>query len=536
MNRSLAFGICYLFSLSLFAAMPEWKQRLMPEDDTWKSTEQHLIFHNESEPETLDPTMMTGVGESRIGEALFEGLTSLDPETLEIRPGVAERWEVSEDGLVYTFHLHKDSKWSDGSPLTARDFVHSWKRALSAETASSYAYQLYPLANAEAFHKGKLKDFSQVGVKVIDDYTLETTLTSPTSYWLDLTAFHTLFPVPVALINQHGDRWVRPEHIICNGPFKMVEWSPREKIVLEKNPHFIDADIVKLKKITILPYDNLDTAYRLYLQGEMHWLNGVPQSKLEEIRRHPDYYVTPYFGTYFYRFNITRPPFEDVRVRKAFSMAINRSLITDTITRSGQQPVTSFCPPVAGYEPVDGIGYNREEARKLAAQSGYGTADKPWPEIEILFNTSEAHKQIAEAIAQMWKETFGVTVSLRNQEWKVYLSEQDNLNFQVCRASWIGDYSDPNTFLDMFVTDGGNNRTGWSSAKHDDLLKQAQAEINSEKRLALYQQIESILVKEETPIAPIYRYVNQGMLNESVYGWYENIRDRHPLQYIWLQD
>ncbi len=529
-----------LFTALLFAdapyEIPDWEKAYLPKTENWKANKQHFIFNNGTDPESLDPALITGVPESRLVGELFEGLVNLDPKTLEPRPGVAYRWEILNNGLTYKFHLRKNAKWSDGADLTAHDFYQSWKRVLTPSTGSSYAYQLFPVKGAKESHTNPINSFNNVGIKVIDKHTLSVQLHSPCNYFLDLVAFHTLFPVPVSLINKYKDQWVRVEHIISNGPFKLSAWKPRQKIDMVKNEHYWGSKICKLEKITVFPYDNLDTSYQLFLQNKILWMPAIPLEKLNEIIRNPDYYVMPYLGSYFYRFNVTKAPFDDVRVRKAFSLAINRRVITEHILKAGQQPATWFCPPVSGYEPVQGFKYNRDRARKLLAEAGYGANGHPFPNVEILYNTSEQHKKVAEAIVQQWKHNLGVSVSLRNTEWKVLLNDMDNLNFQIIRSSWIGDYGDPNTFFDMFVTNGGNNRTGWSNKEYDSLLLETQRETNKVKRHEIFQKMERLLVEKEFPILPLYIYVNQGVLNETVNGWYENVRDMHPLKYIWLED
>jgi oligopeptide transport system substrate-binding protein len=517
------------------AAVEDWRTAYVPKNDAWRKVEQHFLLANTAEPEGLDPGIVTGVPEDRLLRALFEGLTSSDPKTLEARPGTAKSWDISADGLTYTFQLREDARWSDGKPVTSQDFYDSWKRVLTPATAATYAYQLYPIANAEAFQKGKLTDFAKVGITAPDDHTLVATLGAPCPYFLDLCAFFTLYPVRVDVIEAHGDRWQRPEHMVSNGPFKLTAWEARQHITMEKNPHYWDADFVKLEKITAYPYDNLDTVYNLFLNKKIHWSPAIPQPKLEEIKRNADYYVVPYLGTYFYRFNCSKPPFDDPAVRKAFSQAVDRSIITEHVLRGGQQAATWFCPPVAGYEPVKGLPYDRDKARATLAAAGYGP-DKPFPEIELLFNTQEAHKMVAESIAQQLSDNLGVKISLRNTEWKIYLDLMDKLEYDIIRSGWIGDYGDPNTFFDMWVTGGGNNRSGWSNEKYDALVRQSQIEPDHTKRLALFAKMEKILVEEEFPILPIYIYVNQGLLAEQVLGWHENVRDLHPYQYMWLEE
>jgi len=375
-------------------------------------------------------------------------------------------------------------------------------------------------------------------VEVVDDRTLRVELGAPCPYFLDLAAFATLYPVRTDVIAAHGEHWTRPEHFIGNGPFDLADWEPRKGITLEKNSHWHGAAWVRLEKIVARPYEDLDTAVQLFRQRKLDWLPGVPTTMVEELKHDPDYYVSPYLGTYFYRFNCTKPPFDDPHVRRAFSLAIDRRAITEHILGAGQQPAPHLCPPgCAGYEPVEGLDYDLDAARREWERSRYGGDDAvDWPTVELLYNTSESHKLVAETVAQQWERAFGVRVSLRNCEWKVYLSRMTELDYDVMRSSWIGDYNDPNTFFDMFTTGGGNNRTGWSDERYDALLAEAAAAADHARRLDLFRQMERILVTEGCPIAPIYIYVNQGMLSENVLGWHENIRDHHPFQYLWMEE
>ena len=499
------------------------------------NAEQVFTFNNGAEPETLDPHLATGVPEGRLLDALFEGLVTLHPETLEPVPGVAKSWSVSKDGRVYAFKLRRDSKWSNGTVVTAKDFFASWKRALTPATGSQYAYMYYAIQGAEAFNKGESKDFSTVGIEVVDDFTFKVTLTNPCAYFLHQAAFRTLCPVPMQLVESEGDAWSREGKLIGNGAFKLVEWRPNDKIVLVPNQYYWARKEVRLDRLIALPIEDMETAYKLYLQGDLDWMTAVPAAKVEEIKRHPDYYASPYLGTYFYRFNVTKPPFDDVRVRKAFSIALNRESITKDILKGGQIPATWFCPELPSYKPPQGLKESRKEAQRLLAEAGY-PGGKGFPEVALLYNTNEAHKQVAEVAAQQWKENLGVTVSLRNTEWKVYLDLVDQKDYQIARAGWIGDYVDPNTFLDCFVTDGGNNNTGWSHAKYDELIRAAAAEADPKKRAAIFHEAEQILIEQELPILPIYIYVNQGMLRDTVLGWEENVLDSHPFRYISIDD
>ena len=505
-----------------------------PPGDGWRAFRQELVFNNGAEPETLDPHVMTGVPEHTLALALFEGLTSHHPETLQALPGVAEWWEISDDGTVYTFHLRRDAKWSNGDPVTAEDFRWSWKRALDPATASQYAYQLYAVVNAQRFNAGETKDFAEVGCEAVDAHTFRVTLAAPTPYFLDLTSFETLMPVHRATVEEHGIAWTQPRNFVGNGPFVVSEWKPRDEIVMTPNPHYWNAGIVRLRTIRAKALDDMNTAYNEYLAGKLDWMKAIPQKRIDEVQQHPDYYVWPYLGSYFYRFNVTRKPFDDVRVRKAFNAAVDKDSLCRNTLKAGQIPATGFVPPgIHGYEGVTGHPYDPEGAKALLAEAGF-PGGRGFPDVELLYNTSEAHQQVAEVISSMWREVLGINVKLRNMEWKVYLDDVDNLRYQIARAGWIGDYTDANTFMDMFVTDGGNNNTGWWDAQYDRHIAEAAQEQDPLARARLFAQAEEILCVDEMPILPIYYYVNQGLLRSRVKGLAENIRDLHPFQLIYI--
>jgi oligopeptide transport system substrate-binding protein len=460
-------------------------------------------------------------------------LLTYHPKTLAPLPGLAKSWDISPDGLVYTFHL-RDSSWSDGLTITAQTFVESWVRLLSPKTGASYASLLYPVIHAEKFHQGQIQDAAKVGLKSLNTQTLQVTLHTPCSYFLDLCAFVSLYPVPLHVIQQHGDAWIQPENLVSNGAFALKSWQRRQHLIFEPNPRYHDRDAVHLNRIEAKLVDDNDTAYKLFLQGELDWITTIPLPKQDEATWHPDYYAMPFMGCYFYRFNVTKPPFNDPKVRRAFSMSVNRRVITGQILKGGEQAASFFCPPVGGYEHIKGLDYDPRLAKQLLKEAGYNQQN-PFPHVEVFFNTSENHKKIAEAISQMWQENLGVRVQLRNSEWKVFLNEMNELNYDICRSSWIGDYGDPNTFFDLFQSKGGNNRTGWASDQYDGLLKKASLELNPKKRMGYFREMERLLVLDECPIMPIYIYINKGMIAPKVVGWFENVRDIHPMKSIWIK-
>ena len=488
-------------------------------------------INNMVEPESLDPALVTGVPEHRIVSTLFEGLTTTDPKDLSPRPGMAESWTVSKDGLVYTFKL-RDAKWTDGKPVTASDFVYAWERVLNPKTGAKYAQQLYYVRNGEEYNRGRVTDFTRVGVKATDERTLQVTLRCPTAYFLDLTSFYTLYPVPRWAIAAHGKDWVKPGKIVSNGPFRLAAWVPQKELVLEKNPHHWDAATLKLQRAVFLPTDDVNTAFKQFLAGDSDWVPQVPTAQIEGARAKPEFYVTPYLGTYYFRFNVSKPPINDLRVRKALGMAVDREALTRYVTKAGEVPASTFVPAgLRGYTNAKGLALDVGGAKKLLAEAGYPDG-KGFPKVELLYNTNELHRIVTQAVQQMWKQSLGIQVDLVNVEWKVYLSRQSQLDYQISRAGWIGDYVDPNTFLDMWISGGGNNQTGWSNTRYDDMISRAACKlVNAGERMRLLQEAEQLLLNE-APVLPLYTYVNKGMLSRKVRGWHPNILDQHPLKYI----
>lgn len=492
-----------------------------------------LVFINGAEPETLDPALITGQPEGRIASALFEGLTAFD-EFGVARPGVAERWDVSEDGRRYLFHLRATARWSDGSPVTAEDFAASWRRVLDPATAADYAYMLYPIAGAREFNEGRESDFSKVGVKALNPRLLEVRLENPTPYFPDLCAFITYAPVHMPAIQRHGGGWTKPGRLVGNGAYLLESWRLNDRIRLRKNPLYWDSANVRMETIDVLPISSASTAFNYYHTGAADLMldKGLaPVQLLDELRKRPDFHSAPFLATYFLRFNCSRPPFNDARVRKAFALALDKELITTKITRAGERPARSFVPPgTANHLPVEGLGRDVAQARRLLAEAGFPEG-RGFPLVSYLYNSSELNDFIAVEIREMARQALGVEMALRKQEWKVYLNSLNALDYDIARSSWVGDYNDPNTFLDLFVTGGGNNRTGWSHPEYDALIRQAAAETGLRRRAEIFQRAERLLVEQECPIAPLYYFVGIQMYDRSRLGGIEaNLLDEHPLR------
>jgi oligopeptide transport system substrate-binding protein len=535
--KRLCYVLC-LLALILHAGCGRRETRV-----EFGNREQVLYKGNGTEPAELDPQIVTGVTEHHTIMALLEGLVTEDPVDLHPVPGVAQRWDISADGRIYTFHLRKDAKWSNGDPVTAQDFLESYKRILTGSLASEYAYMHFVVANAEAYNQGKITDFSQVGYKALDDHTFQITLTEPTPYFLSLMNHTSWFPVHLPTLRKYGkpyergNKWTRPGHYVGNGPFVLHDWKVNTVVVAKKSPTYWDRARVRLNEIRFFPIDSADTEERAFRSGQLHITETIPLSKIEVYKRkQPELiHIEPYLGIYFYRINVTKPPLNDKRVRQALVASIDREAIVEKITRGGQLPAYHFTPPgTAGYQSRSRITNDLARAKKLLAEAGYPEG-RGFPKVELLFNTSEAHRSIAEAIQQMWKVNLGIDVQLVNQEWKVYLDSQHTLNYQLCRAAWIADYVDPNSFLDMWLTGGGNNDTGWSNAEYDRLIAQAARESNPERRSEIFQRAEALLL-DELPLIPIYFYTRVGLRRPEVKGYYPNILDNHPYKYIYLEE
>ena len=501
-----------------------------------------LHYGNGSEPQGLDPHVVTGVPENHLIRALFEGLAVKNPYTLEPEPGVAERWEFSADRRVITFHLREDALWSNGDQMTAHDYVWSWQRALNPAMGNLYAYMLYPVRNAEAFATGQIDDFDEVGVKALDDRTLQVTLTEPTPFFLQLMDHYSTFALHRPTIEKFGKatdrftRWTRVENIVSNGAFRLTEWKLNRRISMTKSDTYWDRDNVKLNGVVFYPTENIVSEERMFRVGQLHYTQTIPLDKIPvyQAMENSPYVQAPYLGTYFFLINTTRPPVDDVRVRKALSMSIDRQKLNDTVLQKSNVPAYSITPPgTLGYEPPKLFDYDPEQARQLLADAGFPDG-QGWPGLELIYSTSESHRKIAVALQQMWKDVLNIQVTISNQEWKVYLDSVTQMEFDIARRGWIGDYVDPNNFLDLYLTDGGNNNTGFSDPRYDEMItKLAPQAKTREERFAIFKEAETMLM-EQMPILPIYTYTSKHLIHPSVKGLPANLMDSLNLKYVWL--
>lgn len=489
-----------------------------------------LRFNNGVEPETIDPGIMSGQGDGRIARMLFEGLTSSDPQTLAPIAAQAYRWQTSADGLDYTFHLRAGLHWTDGAPLTARDFVYAWRRVLAPATASRAASMLYPIAGAEAYNKGVTTDSTTVGVRAIDDSTLTVHLAQPTSYFLFLTTFYTYMPVQQKCIERWGNTWTAPEHMVSNGPFTMRSHTQAEKIVAVKNPLYWDARHVALDGVVAYAVDDLNTSTNMYKAGMIDWNPSgyIPAPFIPSLRHFRDYRTGEFQSTYFYCINVTRKPYNDPRVRRALNLAVDRVAITRDLLKGTRRAWGRITPDgYPGYHAPAQIAFDPVRARAELAAAGF-PGGKGFPKLRITFNTSEDHRRIAEAVQAMWKRELGIDVELQNMEWASYLQTTTALQYDVARRSWIGDYLDPMTFLGMLRTGDGNNRTGWSDALYDGLLQRADHEVDPTIRMELLRQAEARALDQGVFI-PIYHYTTHELVKPYVHGIFHTALDIHML-------
>jgi ABC-type oligopeptide transport system substrate-binding subunit len=538
--RTLALRLALLFALALGACAPAAPPGTRAEAARWFGSltpprGNVLRFNNGADPETYDPGMASGQPDGRIARILFEGLAVPDPRTLEPLPGQAYRWEKSADGLTYTFHLRPGLVWSDGTPLGARDFVWSWLRVLAPANAARYATALYPIAGAEAFNRGTLRESDRVGIHAPDDSTLVVRLHDPTPYFVFLTMFYTYMPVPRHVVERWGAQWTRPGRLVGNGPFTLELWRQQDRFEFARNPRYWDAASVRLERVIAYSVDDLNTTVNLYKAGVIDWTTSgsIPAPFVPHMMQFADYQHARFQAVYFYGINCRRPPFDNVWLRRALNLAVDRDAIAHDLLKGTREAWGNFTPMgYPGYRPPPGVRFDPERARACLARAGY-PGGKGCPKISILFNTSEDHRRIAEAIQQMWTRELHVPVELSNQEWGSYLQATTSFQYDIARRSWIGDYLDPNTFLAVMVTDDGNNRTGWSDARYDALIHRAAAELDSARRLATLAQAESLLL-DQSPVIPIYLYTVNDLVKPYVRGIYPNALDTHPLRDVWI--
>ncbi len=505
-----------------------------------EETRADLVFISPSEPETLDPAKATDQASGRVISSLFEGLMRWNEAGVAIPGAAAALPDISPDGRVHTFRLRSDARWSNGDAVTAQDFLESWQRLLAPETAADYATILHLVKNAKAFNTGALTDFAQVGLRVPAPDVFEVTLENPAPYFLDLCALFTLCPVHAGALEAAGTRYWQPGSLVGNGAYALREWRLNYRIVLERRDHYWDRANVACRTVELRTINNAVTALNHFVTGGADLAvdkDGVPTTLVDHLRKQTWFHSGPMLATAFLRFNCQNAssPFADPRVRRAFGLSIDRQRLVDRVTKMGEPPAFSISPPGCGggYAPPPQPALTDiDEARRLMAAAGYPQG-KGFPLVNYLYPSRDADIALAIEMQAMWEAALGVRIQPQKQEWKVYLDSMKKVNYDICRSSWVGDYNDPNTFLDIFLADSGNNRTGWKSADYDALIVAAAEEPDRGKRFALFQQAERLLIQEAAVISPVYHFVGvQFYRPEQWTGVQANLVDEHPFRCV----
>ncbi len=501
---------------------------------------QVLYRGNGEEPQTLDPHLAEGVPTSTILRDLFEGLTTSEPDG-RIVPGTAAHWDISRDGLTYTFYIDPAAAWSNGEPVTAQDFVWSWQRVVNPNTGAAYGRMLAPVKNAEAIFAGELEP-DQLGVSALNDSTFQVLLDAPTPYFLGLLTHPTTFPVHRASLETHGSAHVRPGNLVSNGAYELADWRVRAQIDLVSNPHYRLADEVVIERVVFYPFEDESTEFNRFRAGDLHWTYQVPNNQFRWLQENMGeaLMVAPWFGTYFFSYNLRRAPFEEnLALRRALSLAIDRTILTERVTRFGEIPTFGLVPPgLPDYEPpvpeeAEWTQVEREaEARRLYQQAGY-SEDQPLT-VELRYNSSENHRKIAVAVSAMWKQVLGVRTRLINEEFRVFLQNRAQGRVtEVFRAGWIGDYQDAFTFLELFHSGHGRNDAGYNNPRYDRLLEQIAGERIPALRRNLMREAERLLMADQV-ILPTFVYVSKRLVDPRLKGWSENVMDHHLTRHMYL--
>jgi oligopeptide transport system substrate-binding protein len=485
-----------------------------------------LLKGNVAEPKDLDPHAVTAQTDMRIILALFEGLTGIDERTGQPVPAGAQSWETSPDGLTWTFHLDPKSRWTNGEPVTAADYVYGWRRILHPAYAAEYAYMVYPLKNARAYNSGTLKDPAQIGAVAVDPLTLRLTLEEPCPWLLSLVAHQSWFPVHRASVEKFGGEekqgtaWTRPGNLVGNGAFVLKEWQPNSRIMVERAPGYRAADQVKLQQIVFIPIESPATEEVAFRAGQLHVTSELPPDQIAAYRAETPsrLHADTTLSTFFIGFNVTKPPLDNVKVRRALTLAIDRVGISEKVLNGSRTPARSLVPAnTAGYTSRTSVPDDYAAARTLLAEAGY-PGGRGFPGFELQLGTSSTNRLIYEAIQETWRRELGINIRLAELEQKTLFSNAKDHNFQATAYGWIGDYVEANTFLELFLTNGGNNSPGWSNAEYDRLVLQSQRTADAAARRELQQQAEAILLAE-APIGVLLHKTEMYLTDSAVRGW-----------------
>ncbi len=538
--RTVAFSTLFLAAGGLFLAAAGCARREAPTEAGIRT--QTLLVGNGAEPAELDPQAMNATMDTQIGYTLFEGLTKLDAKTSEAAPALAERWDVSPDGKVYTFHLRANARWSNGDPVTAADFVYSFHRILSPAFAAGYSYMLWPIRNAEAFNAGRITDFSLVGVRALGTTTLEVTLERPTPYLPALASHNTWLPVHQATIEKYGrmdergTKWSRPGNLVGNGAFTLVEWVPNARVVVVKNPMYWDAANTRLNRVEFYPFESPDVEDLNYRSGQLHTTYALPMARISAYRSHSpvDVRIDPILSTFYLFINTARPPFDNRKLRLALAHALDRERLSRDVTKGVYPAAHCLTPPdCGGYTCRSAISDDFSEARRLLAEAGY-PGGRGLPSIEVQCYESEVPQRMLEAIQAMWLKELGVHITIAILETKTLFQNQQDRNYAIAFSAWIADYADPSTFLGTMVTGGGNNWAGWSNKDFDRLIAEAANTSDNARRFEIFQRAEATLL-DDAPLIPLYYQTQVSAINPAVHGWTTTLVGFHEFNRVWLE-
>lgn len=482
-----------------------------------------LRVHTESEPKTLDPALATGVREFQILINLFEGLTRYDPTTLKPVPGVAQRWKISEDGLRYTFYLRTDAKWSDGRSVTAQDFWNGWENLLSPKTRAPYAFQLFYLQGGEEYANGILKDPDQIGMKVKGTWVFEVTLKEPVPYFLSLTSFISLAP---------RRKEIAEPYQMTNGPFVLAPQDSERGVLLHRNEYYWGRHEVRLAGVQFRPFSDFSNALKFYGKTGIDILADLPPQQVPLLKFRSDFRSAPLLRIDYFILNCLKPPFDNVKMRQALALALDRKKIAEDVLKRGDDPYGAFVPPgLPGYQtPSNPQQFDPEKAKELLKEAGF--KNHPLPLLTIHFSNSLDRKLVAQAAQKMWKETLGIESQLLEEEWKDFLERRHGKKYEISWGGWYGDYLDPNTFLELFSSQNRQNHSGWSNHEFDRLLQLARSTLEQKKRAEYFQRAETILL-EEAPVIPVFVKTKTYLIQPYVKGYYPTLLDIHPLRDVY---
>ena len=531
-------SVLWVLFFALFLAACGKRERLVDHGNR----EQILHRALEADPAELDPHIVTGIFEQKIVTALFEPLLEVDGATGKTIPALASGWDVSADGLTYTFHVRPGARWSNGEPLVAADIIASWKRAMTPSLAADYGYLFHVIRGADAFVQAGGRDAALPGLESPDDHTLIVRLARPVSFFPELLGVMAFRPVHVRSIASLGDPykrgipWTRPERMVTSGPFRLKEWSPNRRVVVEKSSHYWDASRVRLREIHFHPGDGEETEEREFRAGQLHATSRLPLTKILPYRRdNPELLrMDPALDTFFFRFNVRRPPLDDARVRRALSLVIDREALTKNVLLGGQQPAPTLVPPATPhYTPPARHAYDPVAARRLLGEAGFPEG-KGFPPVELLIPGASRARSVSEAVQEMWRRELGLDVRLIVQEAKVIFAARRAGDYQILLSTWVGDYPDATTFLDLLRSDSNNNHTGWASRDYDALLDDAARTKDPIARAAILQKAETLML-DAAPIAPIFFNTHVYLLHPAVKGWHPTAFDQLNYKHVWLE-